>query len=110
MMARYIDPEIEVAQKTGSSGRIKGNTGTAYLPSGPLLISAYGLAAADDADGGEAIARISRLAVGAASPRPPPPAPAPPRPPPRPAPPRRPPGECRELHGPPPRRSARPSA
>ena len=68
MMARYVDSEIEVAQKTGSSGRIKGNTGMVYLPSGPLLISAYGLAAADDVDGGEAIARISRLAVGAASP------------------------------------------
>ena len=68
MMAKYVDPEIEVAQKTGSSGRIKGNTGMVYLPSGPLLISAYGLAAADDVDGGEAIARISRLAVGAASP------------------------------------------
>ena len=68
MMARYIDPEIEVAQKTGSSGRIKGNTGIAYLPSGPLLISVYGLAAADDVDGAEAIAKISRLAVGAVSP------------------------------------------
>ena len=68
MMARYVDPEIEVAQKTGSSGRIKGNTGMVYLPSGPLLISAYGLAAADDVDGGEAIALISRLAVGAVAP------------------------------------------
>ena len=68
MMARHINPEIDVAQKTGSSGRIKGNTGIAYLASGPLLISAYGLASADDVDGGETIARISRLAVRAASP------------------------------------------
>ena len=68
MIARDLDPEVEIAHKTGSSGRIKGDVGIVFLPSGPLIVSAFALASADGVRGGEAIAQISRLAVEALSP------------------------------------------
>jgi len=62
--------EIEVARKTGGSGRIKADTGIVYLPTGPVIAAA--LATSDDPEGGnlgmEAIGEISRLAYSVLSP------------------------------------------
>ncbi len=68
MIPRHLDRELPIAHKYGSSGRIKGDVGIVYLPTGPLIISAFALASDDDAAGDEAIAEISRLAVKAISP------------------------------------------
>ena len=68
MIRRDLDPQLVIAHKYGSSGRIKGDVGIVYLPAGPLIISAFALASDDDARGDEAIAEISRLAVQAFSP------------------------------------------
>ena len=67
---RHLSADIDVAHKTGGSGRIKGDSGIAYLPSGPLVISVYALADTRDqgALGSDAIAEIARLAVQAVSP------------------------------------------
>ena len=68
MIPRDLSPEISVAHKIGSSGRIKGDVGIAFLPTGPLVISALALADEPTGRGDEVIAQISRLAVGALSP------------------------------------------
>ena len=68
MIPRFVVPEIQIAHKIGSSGRIKGDVGIVFLPTGPLVVSAFALAGEDGADGAEAIARISRLAVEALAP------------------------------------------
>jgi len=68
MIPRDLSPEISVAHKIGSSGRIKGDVGIAYLPTGPLVISALALADEPTGRGDEAIAQISRLPVKALSP------------------------------------------
>lgn len=68
MICRDLDPGVRVAHKYGSSGRIKGDAGIVYLPQGPLVIAAFALGAPDEADGADAIARVSRLAVEAVSP------------------------------------------
>ncbi len=68
MIRKYLSPNIEVAQKSGSSGRIKANVGIVYLPTGPLVISAFALATDNEENGAEAIAQVAKLAVGAVSP------------------------------------------
>jgi len=68
MINRDLDRKVEIAHKSGSSGRIKGNAGIVYLPSGPLLIAAFALANTDEANGGDAIGDVSRLAIEALAP------------------------------------------
>jgi beta-lactamase class A len=68
MLAHPVARGISIAHKSGSSGRIKGDVGIIFLPTGPLIVSAFALAADSDVNGGEAIAQISRLAVEACSP------------------------------------------
>ena len=68
MIPRDLVPDIPIAHKIGSSGRIKGDVGLIYLPTGPLVISAFALASEEGVRGDEAIAQISRLAVEALSP------------------------------------------
>lgn len=70
MSPRHLAADIAVAHKTGGSGRIKGDSGIAYLPSGPLVISVYALADTRDQGGlaADAIGDIARLAVKAVSP------------------------------------------
>jgi hypothetical protein len=67
MIPRYLDPGVDIAHKFGSSGRIKADVGIVYLPGGPLVVSAFALAAAA-ADGAAAIAELTRLAAGALAP------------------------------------------
>ncbi len=65
MIRRHLPREIVVAHKSGSSGRIKGNVGIAYLPSGPMIISAFATANTNDVRGDESIAEVCRLAYAA---------------------------------------------
>jgi hypothetical protein len=65
MISRYLPRDVVVAQKSGSSGRIKGNVGIAYLPSGPMIISAFATANSNDVQGDLAIAEVCRLAYSA---------------------------------------------
>ena len=65
MIRRDLPREIVVAQKSGSSGRIKGNVGIVYLPSGPMIVSAFATANSNDVRGDEAIADVCRLASSA---------------------------------------------
>jgi len=65
MIRRDLPREIIVAQKSGSSGRIKGNVGIVYLPSGPMIISAFATANSNDVRADEAIAKVCRLAYSA---------------------------------------------
>lgn len=62
MIRRDLPREVVVAQKSGSSGRIKGNVGIVYLPSGPMIISAFATANSNDVRADEAIAEVCRLA------------------------------------------------
>ena len=68
MIPRDLKPDIPTAHKIGSSGRIKGDVGLIFLPTGPLVVSAFALASSDGVRGDEAIAEITRLAVEAFSP------------------------------------------
>ncbi len=68
MIARDLKPDIPIGHKIGSSGRIKGDVGLIFLLTGPLVVSAFALANGDGIRGDEAIAEITRLAVGAFSP------------------------------------------
>jgi hypothetical protein len=68
MLPRHLDPEVEVAHKYGSSGRIKGDAGLLFLPSGPLVAAGFATAAGDDADGAGTIAEACRLIVESISP------------------------------------------
>lgn len=68
MISRDLKPDIPTAHKIGSSGRIKGDVGLIFLPTGPLVISAFALASGDGPRGDEAIAEIARLAVKTFSP------------------------------------------
>jgi beta-lactamase class A len=68
MIARDLVPAIETAHKIGSSGRIKADVGLVFLPTGALIISAFALAKDDQAAGADAIAEVSRLAIGALAP------------------------------------------
>ena len=68
MIPRDLKPDISTAHKIGSSGRIKGDVGLVFLPTGPLVVSAFALASDDSVRGDEAIAGITRLAVEAFSP------------------------------------------
>ena len=68
MIKRDLDAAVEIAHKSGSSGRIKGNAGIVFLPTGPLVIAAFALASSDEVNGGDAIADVSRLAIAALSP------------------------------------------
>lgn len=65
MIRRDLPRDIVVAQKSGSSGRIKGNVGIVYLPSGPMIVSAFATANSNDARADEAIAEVCRLAYAA---------------------------------------------
>ena len=65
MIRRRLPREIIVAQKSGSSGRIKGNVGIVYLPSGPMIVSAFATANSNDVRADEAIAEVCRLAYAA---------------------------------------------
>ena len=65
MIRRDLPREIVVAQKSGSSGRIKGNVGIVYLPSGPMIISAFATANSNDVRADTAIAEVCRLAYSA---------------------------------------------
>ena len=69
MIPRDLGSELSIAHKYGSSGRIKGDVGIVFLPTGPLILSAFALATEDNAHGDQAIAEISRLAVKAFSPK-----------------------------------------
>ncbi len=68
MIPRNLKSDIPIAHKIGSSGRIKGDVGLVFLPTGTLVVSAFALASSDGVRGDEAIAQISRLAVEAFSP------------------------------------------
>lgn len=68
MIPRDLKPDIPIAHKIGSSGRIKGDVGLVFLPTGPLVVSAFALASGDGVRGDEAIAEIARLAVETFSP------------------------------------------
>ena len=68
MIRRNLPREIVVAQKSGSSGRIKGNVGIVYLPSGPMIVSAFATANSNDVRADEPIAEVCRLAYSAFSP------------------------------------------
>ena len=68
MIRRDLPREVVVAQKSGSSGRIKGNVGIVYLPSGPMIISAFATANSNDVRADEAIAEVCRLAYSALCP------------------------------------------
>ena len=65
MIRRYLPRDIAAAHKSGSSGRIKGNVGIAYLPSGPMIVSAFATANGNDARGDAAIAEVCQLAYAA---------------------------------------------
>ena len=65
MIRRDLPREIVVAQKSGSSGRIKGNVGIVYLPSGPMIISAFATANSNDVRADTAIADVCRLVYSA---------------------------------------------
>ena len=67
MIPRYLNADVDIAHKFGSSGRIKADVGIVYLPGGPMVVSAFALAA-DEADGAKAIAELTRQAVGALAP------------------------------------------
>ncbi len=70
MIPRYINPDITIAHKYGSSGIIKGNVGIVYLPSGPLVVAGFALGRpGNNAElGSLAIARVTRMAAAAFSP------------------------------------------
>lgn len=68
MIPRDLKSDIPIAHKIGSSGRIKGDVGLIFLPTGPLVVSAFALASGDGIRGDEAIAEITRLAVETLSP------------------------------------------
>lgn len=68
MIPRDLNRDIPIGHKIGSSGRIKGDVGLIFLPTGPLVVSAFALASSDGARGDEAIAEITRLAVETFSP------------------------------------------
>ena len=65
MIRRDLPRDVVVAQKSGSSGRIKGNVGIVYLPSGPMIVSAFATANSNDVRADEAIAEVCRLAYAA---------------------------------------------
>lgn len=65
MIRRYLPRDIAAAHKSGSSGRIKGNVGIVYLPSGPMIVSAFATANGNDARGDAAIAEVCKLAYAA---------------------------------------------
>ena len=67
---KYINVAVEIAHKTGGSGRIKGDVGVLYLPTGPLIMAGLSLTnhRKDGNAGTEAIAQVTQLAVGALSP------------------------------------------
>ena len=69
MIPCFVNPEVPIAHKYGSSGRIKGDVGIVFLPPGPLVIAALAVSREDAVRGDEAIAQISRLAVTAFSPK-----------------------------------------
>jgi beta-lactamase class A len=69
MLPRYVKADVPVAHKYGSSGRIKGDVGILYLPSGPLVAAGFATAHSDEADGADVIARAVRLAVAALAPQ-----------------------------------------
>ena len=69
MLPRHLDPGVVIAHKYGSSGRIKGDVGILFLPSGPLVAAGFATAARDGADGAEVIAQACRLAVESISPK-----------------------------------------
>ena len=68
MIPRDLNRDIPIGHKIGSSGRIKGDVGLIFLPTGPIVVSAFALASGDGARGDEAIAEITRLAVETFSP------------------------------------------
>ena len=67
MIPRYVSSDIEIAHKSGSSGRIKGDAGIVLLPTGPLVIAAFAVDASDGRRAQDAISEISRVAVRALS-------------------------------------------
>lgn len=68
MIRCYLKPDVVVAHKYGSSGIIKGDAGLVFLPDGPLVVVAFALARDDGPAAAEAIAEVTRLAVGALAP------------------------------------------
>ena len=69
-IARYLRPEVRVANKYGSSRRIAGDAAIVYLASGPVAIAGFTLAdAGGDRSGRELLARMSRQAVSALDPK-----------------------------------------
>lgn len=65
---RYLDPSIEIAHKIGSSNGIQVDAGIVFLPTGPLVISAFSFRRGDSSARRESIAQITRTAVDAISP------------------------------------------
>ena len=68
MIPRYVSPEIPIAHKYGSSGRIRSDVGILFLPEKPLIVSALAVADENGEQALDAIARISHLAVAALAP------------------------------------------
>ncbi|MBM3935119.1 MAG: serine hydrolase [SAR202 cluster bacterium] len=65
MIPKHISEDVVIAHKHGSSGRIKGDAGVVYLPSRPLIITAFAYGSDDKAGPQDAIARLAFLAVKA---------------------------------------------
>jgi beta-lactamase class A len=64
----HVDPKVEVAHKIGGSNRIQADAGIVFLPTGPLVISAFTLGDVDGSAGVKTIADMSRVVVAAISP------------------------------------------
>lgn len=63
-----LDVIPHVASKKGSSRRIKADVAIAYLPTGPLIISAFTLEDGETKSGGPLIEQITRLAIQSLAP------------------------------------------
>ena len=65
MIKAVLKPDVipHVASKKGSSRRIKADVGIVYLPTGPLIISAFTLEDGETKAGGPVIEQITRLAI-----------------------------------------------
>ena len=68
MIPAYLRRNIVIAHKYGSGGRIKGDVGIVYLPTGPMIIAGFALADGDNKNPAGLIAQMTRIAVEAVAP------------------------------------------
>ena len=68
MIPAHLRRNIVIAHKYGSSGRIKGDVGIVYLPTGPMIIAGFALADGDGKFPEGVIADMTRAAVGTVAP------------------------------------------